>query len=264
MSFAGLYWGRIVGMSGGNAYRLNNTRIIRRNREGINWQPIHLPAGVIINDVRPPPGPPPYPVDPIYPAAVIGDYVISHPGEVFLGQLERRVEENGSVLQPIPYLLQPYTENQNWSVLHLPPGVTITDNRVAGDAAVAGAAVVGAAVVGAAVVGAAVVGAAVAGAAVAGAAVAGAGAINPADDVRIPEVVDDLQEGHPEVDALIKAIQCPVCLINIKKILICPQGGHTLCSRCTLGLEAGRPCPICRAPIDSINFKVMHQKYLTL
>ena len=44
---------------------------------------------------------------------------------------------------------------------------------------------------------------------------------------------------------LVNEVRCPICLSNIKSVVICTKG-HSVCNHCTPTI--GQTCPICRGP----------------
>ena len=81
--------------------------------------------------------------------------------------------------------------------------------------------------------------------------IAGGGSTTPApvvvpakNDFKIPVV--DASSTPAQIEAamsqLTEQVQCPVCLSNIKSVVICVKG-HSVCNSCTPGLQN---CPICR------------------
>jgi hypothetical protein len=52
-------------------------------------------------------------------------------------------------------------------------------------------------------------------------------------------------------------------MTRAKKIIICDRG-HQVCASCMVTLNDNHVlnCPECRTPLNRVNFKVLHQKYL--
>jgi len=89
--------------------------------------------------------------------------------------------------------------------------------------------------------------------------------LNPANDMAMPEKVEEL-DNNEEVKNFIGSVSCPICKVNIKKIIVC-KNGHSLCETCadnrqSFGLIADPTCPVCRIPIDRNNFRKIKEKYL--
>jgi len=135
-SIDGVYWGRINQFSGANGFRLNNTRIVRRDREGITWVPVRFPAGVNIIDNRGP-AVPPYPADPPATPAQPGDGVVGLDG-MFWGRIYAL---SGYSWRMVDGSLPPGrianrnrefnygADVPNWRGLRFPPNVFLVDNR---------------------------------------------------------------------------------------------------------------------------------------
>ena len=66
------------------------------------------------------------------------------------------------------------------------------------------------------------------------------------NDFKIPVV--DASSTPAQIEAametLVEEVKCPVCLSNIKSVVLCALG-HSVCNSCTPGLQN---CPICRGP----------------
>jgi len=66
---------------------------------------------------------------------------------------------------------------------------------------------------------------------------------------RPPQTLEILSTDPVDYPNLIRRLECPICLTNIKNIVLIPCG-HTICSNCYPSLNP-KDCPICRGPIKN-------------
>jgi hypothetical protein len=292
----GTYYGRIV-RDTEFTFELNNGVIVRKIDYGRLWRKLRLPPGVNITDVRPNEVFGSTYNDQLPGMAVIGNYVIDLEGN-YLGRIYNHLNNHSWLTMDgdppgrrLPFNREAFygefLQNQ-WIKLTLPPGVTLLDTRrpiedygiiainyfgipsAPASGPVAGVAAAG--VAGAAVAaGAGGMPSAQSGLAPEAPGAAGAGgrpgtwigSVGAARAAALDQNVPEAPTGNNLLETVLGSITCPICMIRLKKIVICANG-HQLCATCTVGINNANTqnCPECRRPLIRANFKVLHQKYL--